>query len=53
MYFDISRPESFMINDDIVQRVTKLQKRCGELCNTKKPIQSGNFMGTVKAPVRC
>merc|ERR1719422_1756429 len=48
-----SMKTEFTINDTIHERLTKIQKRCGNLCNTNKPVQRGDFMGTVKAPIDC
>ena len=50
-YLSLTNPEPFLIHDNILQRVTKLQKRCGELCNTNKVVQTEHFIGTVKASV--
>ena len=39
----------FSSEDTILQRARKLEEKCGDLCNTKKDIQPGEFLGTVKS----
>ena len=43
--------EEFTRDDTLIQRISKLEKKCGDLCNTAKNIQPGDFLGTVKSDV--
>jgi len=52
---DLFVGEKFENGDTIVQRIQKLQLRCGHLCDTNKPIikQNGDFLGTVQSKIDC
>merc|ERR1712227_6206 len=45
--------EEFSREDTILERITKLETKCGDLCNTAKNIQPGDFLGTVKSDIDC
>ena len=44
--------DEFRREDTILERIKKLETKCGDLCNTAKNIQPGDFLGTVKSDVR-
>ena len=38
--------------EDLNTRILKLQLKCGDLCDTNKQINEGDFIGTVKSEVK-
>ena len=41
----------FTSGQSFVERMLKIKELCGDLCNTDKPIEKAEFLGTVESKV--
>ena len=49
--FNADENVDYIDGEEIESRILKLQRKCGDLCDTNKQIIEGEFLGTVKSEV--
>merc|ERR1712243_209496 len=52
-YADEKVDVDYVDGEEMEARISKLKRKCGDLCNTNKQIEDGEFLGTVKSEVDC